>query len=187
MSVTLLQTFCFLSGSQEYGLVYDFWFLLFNIHPHSPPFPRQTTMQIIKSKYFCCCCLLSQLMVIRKELPLVLNKKENYVNNMLFFCIAPTLMKLSGPSCGVIMTVCPSQNSLRMFPFVPEQYPHLLAGWRAVSSGRHAWLLIGFNAVIPSLGVMAPKCLLAKGNLGPDLGGAAFLRTSPLFFVPMSC
>lgn len=81
MSVLLLQIFCFLlSGSQEYGLIYAFWFLLFNIHPPLISYPKKTTLHIIKSKYFFFCSLLDQLMIIRKEFTLVLNKKENYVN-----------------------------------------------------------------------------------------------------------
>lgn len=102
---------------------------------------------------------------------------------MLFFCISHTLIKLSGPICGVIMTFKPSQNSLPMFSFVLEQCPKLLACQHAVSLGKHAWLLIGVNVMSLLLGVPTPKSVLEMGNLWPDLSGVAFLGTNPLFFV----
>lgn len=102
---------------------------------------------------------------------------------MLFFGISHTLIILSGPICGVIMTFKPSQNSLRMFSFVLEQCPNLLACRHAVSLGKHAWLLIGVNVMSPLLGVLTPKNVLETGNSWPDLSGVAFLGTNPLFFV----
>lgn len=115
----------------------------------SPPlifFPKKTTVRVIKSKYFFFCSLLDQLMIVRKELPLALNKKENYVNKNFSSAMSSRLMKLSGPIYGAIKTFQPSQNSLHMFPFVPEQYLNLLACWPVVSSGRHAWLFKGLHA-----------------------------------------
>lgn len=49
MILILLQTSCILlSGNQEYGLVYGFWFLLLNIHFH-PSLILRKIMYIIKS------------------------------------------------------------------------------------------------------------------------------------------
>ena len=132
MSVLLLQIFCFLlSGSQEYGLIYAFWFLLFNIHPPLISYPKKTTLHIIKSKYFFFCSLLDQLMIIRKELTLVLNKKENYVNKNFSSAMPWRLMKLSGPICGTKGTYVGYSEKAKM-----SWLPHRLA--QTISSAFRA-------------------------------------------------
>lgn len=91
-------------------------------------FPKKTTVHIIKSKYFFFCSLLDQLMIIRKELPLVLKKKEYYVNKNFSSAMPSRLIKLSGPICGAIRTFQPSQNSLHKSPLSQN---NILICWRA--------------------------------------------------------
>lgn len=73
---------------------------------------------------------------------------------MFLFYIGPTIIKLSGPICGVIMTIL-----LRIVSICsPLSQSNILICWHAISSGKHTWLFIGSAAMIPFLGLMSPKC-----------------------------
>lgn len=89
MSVLLLQIFCFLlSGSQEYVVLFMpllvSFFSIFTPPPATLSLLENNTAYNQKQIFLLLLFVGCQLMIIRKELTLVLNKKENYVNKKFF-------------------------------------------------------------------------------------------------------